>query len=562
MANAWGRRLSLLPDGRSLGAEPETGSSRKGVVMRDAKRWDATTDQGTTRKIWSLTELFGASRGDSQPRAYLDRPAIDARFKRALRDGTHIAVFGTPGVGKSTLIQRHAGVLPLLFVQCLKAQDLPDLYRSMLSEAGARVRTETRLSKKRRLRATLKLVSGESERGTESTETEVTLDLGNVGDVFRTLTRQTDKNIIVLNDFHVLPRRTQRRLMRNLQYVSERTAFRFVVIGNWYTPAYLTDLNELVPSFMTDVKVTAWSDDELCALLEVVERLLNIAFSTAVKEAIVNMSAGSARELTEICRLLLIDAGVESSESTTREISETDALETIMATRVGPLFRRYRELLTSYLTVKLLTAEGTEVDDFLLTTVDHHIMRDVAHEAEEPADDDDDDDEEEEEEDEKEQYSFDELRAALDLVVRNKNQPREDGQRRRRILVEQLAAGARRDGSEVSVPLKSILDPDVLDVETEEAAYRKECRALVRGQRRNRFYPALAAYDPRARALVALEPRFRAFLRTDAGDISKLQQSIQVPVDQYFVSHRTYEFQDEIVNAARLNRWRTQHPSQ
>jgi hypothetical protein len=185
-------------------------------------------------------------------------------------------------------------------------------------------------------------------------------------------------------------------------------------------------------------------------------------------------------------------------------------------------------------------------------------MRDVAHEAEEPADDDD----EEEEEDEKEQYSFDELRAALDLVVRNKNQPREDGQRRRRILVEQLAAGARRDGSEVSVPLKSILDPDVLDVETEEAAYRKECRALVRGQRRNRFYPALAAYDPRARALVALEPRFRAFLRTDAGDISKLQQSIQVPVDQYFVSHRTYEFQDEIVNAARLNRWRTQHPSQ
>jgi hypothetical protein len=274
------------------------------------------------------------------------------------------------------------------------------------------------------------------------------------------------------------------------------------------------------------------------------------------------MSAGSARELTEVCRLLLIDADVESSELTTREIADTDRLERIIKTRVGPLFSRYHDLLTSYLKVKLLTTEGAEVENFLLNTVDDFIARDVTHEVEEPADSIPKSSDKKKKE--KEQYSFEELRAAIDLVVRNENQPREDRQRRRRILVEQLAAGARRDGSEVSVPLKSILDldPDVLDVGTEEAAYVRECRALVRRQRKSGFYPALAAYDPRARALVALEPRFRAFLRTDAGDISTLQQIIPVPVDQYYQGYNPYFVKDEIINAARLNHWRTQHPSE
>jgi hypothetical protein len=528
--------------------------------MRDARRFDATTDRSPAGEILTLTEVFGTSKGQRQPRFYLERTTVDAHFRRALVGGTHIAVFGTPGVGKSTLLQRHTGGLPHIFVGCRKGQNLPDLYRSMLSEAGARLKTERRLNKKRRLGVTLKLFSGESERGTETTETEVTIDLGNVGDVFRTLALYVDNPLIILNDFHVLPRRTQRQLMRNLQYIFERTTAQIVVVGNWYTFAYLTDLNELLPSFLADVRVTSWSDQELRQMLRMVESLLNVEFSTAVEDTIVNVSAGSARELIEVCKALLIEFDVEHTQDTTREIADTDRLRKIMRTRTDLLFRRYRELLMSYLTIKPWTTEGVQLEDFLL----RHVGGLLAPEAGE-IDEDEIDEEEDEDEDageidevEKDKYSFEELKQALELVVLNRNQPLEDKQKRRCALVEQLAAATKRDGMEASVPLESMLGDGMMDVTSDEAAYRKACKALVSAQKRKGFYPPLVAYDPRARALVALEPRFRAFLRTDVDDIRTLQQSIAVSVVDV-PSWRT-QWPSLITNAARANRWRAAHP--
>src|ERR1700745_946750 len=107
------------------------------------------------------------------------------------------------------------------------------------------------MSNKRRLSGTLKVFSGELERDTENTETEITVDLGNVGDVFRILrSRSRPDAFVVLNNFHVLGRSVQRRIVSNLQYISEHTDTRFIIVGNWTSPAYLTDLNSLLPRFV------------------------------------------------------------------------------------------------------------------------------------------------------------------------------------------------------------------------------------------------------------------------------------------------------------------------
>jgi hypothetical protein len=129
----------------------------------------------------------------------------------------------------------------VFFVECLDGQRAPDVYRSMLSEAGARIKTETKLSNKRRLSGTLKVFSGELERDSENTETEITVDLGNVGDVFRILrSRSRRGTFVVLNNFHVLARSVQRRMVGNLQYISEHTDTRFIIVGNWASPASVT----------------------------------------------------------------------------------------------------------------------------------------------------------------------------------------------------------------------------------------------------------------------------------------------------------------------------------
>src|SRR2546426_639536 len=103
----------------------------------------------------TLTEALGTPGGKLLPRAYVERPEGDGRFTAALREGMHVALFGTSGVGKTALVQRHVDPARLLFVQCLARQRVPEVYRTMLAEAGARVKTETRLTRRRRLSASL-----------------------------------------------------------------------------------------------------------------------------------------------------------------------------------------------------------------------------------------------------------------------------------------------------------------------------------------------------------------------------------------------------------------------
>jgi AAA domain len=499
----------------------------------------------------TLGTVLGNAGAARLPRAFLARPAMEEQFRRGLEAQTHLAVFGTPGVGKSALVRHLVFASDIIFVQCLKGQRAPDLYRSILSEAGARIRTETRLSKKRRLSATLKLFSGSFEGGTDSTETEVTIDLGNVGDVFRIIGSKDQRHYIVLNDFHLLPRGVQRRLLGDLQYVYERTRLRFVLIGNWTNSAYLTDLNALIPIFLTDVHVTAWTHDELNSLLGTVQQLLNVSFDAGIVDAMIERSSGSVRELTDICRHLLVDAGVDSPQPATKSISQIARLHNITEARTSRLTDRYQDLLSSYLTVKLVTTDETDIGRFLVRTVGD-IMNETAPRTADQDDDDDDD------YPQKPRYSYDELREALLEVVDATNQPRLDEQTRRLTLVQELAAGAQRDGGHVSLRLQDLVGGD--DADAAEDALRKSAKKLVRAQAKHGFHPPLVAYDPRGAALVSLEPKFRAFLRMDAGDIPLFQRTTMVRIDDLSdYNYRWNHWTRDIKNTAAERRLRALH---
>jgi hypothetical protein len=493
----------------------------------------------------TLTEVLGSS-GRHLPRAYVERPEVDGRLRAALGEGTHIALFGTSGVGKTALVQRHVDASRLLFVQCLPGQRVPEVYRAVLAEAGARVRTETRLSRRKRLTASLRLISGGAEQGTERTETEVTIDLGHVGDVFRTLAQHKSRPLIVLHDFHLLPRGTQRQLIGDFQYTFERTEVRVIVVGNWSSSAYLSDLNERLPSFMSDVKVTAWSDGELAAVIGTVERLLNVSLSDDVKALLIAVSAGSIRELIETFRLLLTGLADGSRPAS---VTGTERLQKIVQFRVTRLFTRYRELASSYLTTRCATTEGVDLDRFLA-----QIAGDILDVG------DDDSDEEDSGDEDRESYSLDELKEAFALVLQEHNQPRMERQRRRRLLIERLSDAGRRDGSEVAVALESVVGDDESDPATEMRRFRAASRALVRMQARAGFHPPLVAFDPHARTLVALEPKFRAFLRTGIGAVEELQQDTPRRVDERrFHGYRTSSWHDPILETARFIRWRNRN---
>lgn len=482
------------------------------------------------RNTLSLSAVLGGFNEATLPLAYVEREAVERAFKTGLDTQSHILVCGSPGVGKSALIRNNVSWSDVIFIECLKEQRAPDVYRSILSEAGARIKTETRLSKERRLVATLKFFSagaeGDFEHGTESTETEVTVDLGNIGDVVRILQSHKDnRSYVVLNDFHLLARSVQRRIVNSLQYIYERTNFRFIIVGNWVSQGYLTDLNSLVPSFSASVNVPAWSREELTSVLSRVEQLLNVSFSPQVRDILISNSAGSIREFTDYCHGLLSTEGVAVTQATRKEITNVGQLNAVSDERTERPYARYADLLSSYLSVKLLTIDGADVAGFI-ESVGGDLLASgdsAGGEKEEGAG----------------KFSFDELRQALDDTVQIFNRPKSIKQSLRRALIDALVTRIRESGEiQVQISLAAIgsgRDADIkLDIPPAEAErlLRKAVRRLVRVQAQYGFNPKLLAYDPRGKALVLVEPKFRAFLRSVGSNIDMYQGATYKSIDQ------------------------------
>ena len=490
----------------------------------------------------SLAAVLGGSHESQLPLSYVEREAEEQAFARALATQAHIVVFGTPGVGKSALIRHNVDWTKVVFVECISGQRAPDVYRSMLSEAGARIKTETRLSSKKRWSATLRVLGGDFERDTENLETEVTIDLGNIGDVFRILrSRNREGTFVVLNNFHVLARGVQRRIVSSLQYVAEHTDTRFIIVGNWTSPAYLADLNSLLPSFVTDVYVTPWSDEELRLLLGNIARLLNISLADDIAGELVRGAVGSVRELTDKCRRLLSAVGVLATQDPARVIREIDTLRDISGRAGSRLHERYAALLSDYFTTKLYSAEGADVDWFLEQVAEPLIGPEGAVGK----------------------YSLDELRLALDDVIDSFNEPRLTERARRTRLLGELAAAIRGSGSNrVSVTLRSIVEADNLNAAADQYALRDSAKKLVQLQAEQGFRPALLAYDPRGAALIAMEPKFRAFLRDESVVLGSLHRD-DVKLISQIRGLRHYwkrdSWRDAITEAAKTRRWLVQH---
>jgi hypothetical protein len=497
----------------------------------------------------TLASVFGSSHETLLPLSYVERGSVEKAFARALATQTHIAVFGTPGVGKSALVRHNLDWSQVIFVECLAGQRTPDVYRSMLSEAGARIKTETKLSSKRSLSGTLKVFSGSLERDTENTETEITVDLGNIGDVFRILRSRIKYDaFVVLNNFHVLTRSVQRRIVGNLQYTVEQTNTRFIIVGNWTSPAYLADLNSLLPSFVTDVNVVPWSDDELMLVLNEVARLMNVSFTADVATELIRKSAGSVRELTDKCRNLLSALGVAVTQQPARVVGEVETLRELSALAGSRLQQRYAAVLSEFLSARLYSAETVDQNRFL-----GMVAKDLIADDETPAD------------APGPLYSLTEIQLALQDAIASFNEPKQAEQARRARLIGELIAVIRqREGSGVSVTLRSMASGGTADA-AEQYALRDSVKKLIRLQADQGFRPPLLAYDPHGGALIALEPKFRAFLRNESVSLESLLLDSLKPIDQYRRSRGTYwlynKWHDPIAEAAATRRWLAQQPT-
>jgi hypothetical protein len=115
----------------------------------------------------------------------------------------------------------------------------------------------------------------------------------------------------------------------------------------------------------------------------------------------------------------------------------------------------------------------------------------------------------------------------------------------------------RNEGTGVSVALRSIVDDSAGGV-AELYALRESAKKLIRLQAKDGFHPPLLAYDPRGGALIALEPKFRAFLRDESLSLESLQRDQMKPVNQGPRSSGAWwlksKWHDPIAEAAAIRR--------
>ena len=152
------------------------------------------------------------------------------------------------------------------------------------------------------------------------------------------------------------------------------------------------------------------------------------------------------------------------------------------------------------------------------------------------------------------------MNCALVDVVQTFNEPSLAEQSRRRKLIEELAVAIRQRGtSNVSVSMQSAVGTDRADITEEQHAVQRSVKKLVRAQDKHGFNPPLLAYDPHGRALIAIDPKFRVFLRTESGEIDTLLRNYLLPVDQDREWGWRSRWSDAIKETATTRRWLAQN---
>ena len=86
------------------------------------------------RTVYSLDEVYGISR--DVPLNYIERESVDGAFRKNLRRGKHITIFGSSKQGKTCLRKHCLNISEYIVVQCSNKWTLSDLNAHILKQAG------------------------------------------------------------------------------------------------------------------------------------------------------------------------------------------------------------------------------------------------------------------------------------------------------------------------------------------------------------------------------------------------------------------------------------------
>ncbi len=310
-----------------------------------------------------LADVYGVSR--TIPLTYVERAAVDGKFRRSLSRDKHLVVYGGSKQGKTCLRKRNLKDEEYVVVQCGNASTRAQLYEIVLKEAGASISLkETRaISGAQKANVTFtgsagipKVASVEGQLGGEldsnSTDSREShsfdIDPSDPNDVIRVLENVEFRKYIVLEDFHYLSEDVQKEIAIDLKAFHEKSKLSFIVVGVWLESNRLVLYNGDLAGRLIPVDADQWTAEQLADVIRTGEPLMNVVFSDQVRDELVFSCRGNVGLLQEACSQILDEHGVTQTSPALVSISDVALVQKVMQELVKERASRYKNFLVKF----------------------------------------------------------------------------------------------------------------------------------------------------------------------------------------------------------------------
>lgn len=294
--------------------------------------------------VLNIDKVFGLHRGDTQH--YVEREGVDLNFVEAISREKHVAIFGCSKQGKTTLRKKHLDESQYLLVTCGPSWTIEDLHAAILNEAGCIVstgretQTQNGVGGNAEIGAAIKIpfmeyrgkvgTNGNSTSTTIESYEELPIDMTDPKQIVEVLKQTTDKNIIVVEEFHYLPEKTQRQFAFKMKTFHEISDFIFIVIGVWLEENRLVVLNSDLGGRVASINADLWSREDLSRVVVDGGKLLNVTFQEEFVSQLINEAAGSVYIAREACYRALEGAGIYNAQQETIIYDKSVSLKSLV----------------------------------------------------------------------------------------------------------------------------------------------------------------------------------------------------------------------------------------
>ncbi len=292
----------------------------------------------------NIEKVFGLHRGDTHH--YIERDRVDLDFVGAISQEKHVAIFGCSKQGKTTLRKMHLGESEYILVTCDPSWTVEDLHASILKEAGCQVSTGRETHAKvsvggdAEVGARIKFpfleysakagTNGNHASTTVETFDDLPVDMADPRQIIDILKQASTKKIIVIEEFHYLPERTQRQFAFKMKTFHEISDYIFIVVGVWLEENRLVVLNSDLGGRVASINSDIWPRDDLKKVIVKGGDLLNVSFPQEFVDQLSNEAAGSVYIVREACYRALHEIDIYNQQQNRLTYSGNIPLKSIV----------------------------------------------------------------------------------------------------------------------------------------------------------------------------------------------------------------------------------------